>query len=152
MTVTFNKGDQIRLTLKDHPQASRTIWLAEDVETGELFTFSGVDFFAPQVPLEAVLSDPDVDVALEVPFDQALPTAPGEYEDRQRLEDREFLLENVPDIDLPQHVFKPWVLNEDGTWTSPDGETRPTSDNWLLVVNGMEFIPWDESYGRRLPY
>lgn len=147
--TTFNKGDLIRITIKDQPEASRTIWLAEDEDTSELFTYSGLDFFAPNVGLNVILEDETLDVKLEVPFAEALPTVPGEYEDRTRLEDRDFLLTTDPNYDLPDEAFKPWVLNEDGTWTSPDGETRPASDNWLLVVNGFDFIPWDESYGRR---
>jgi hypothetical protein len=140
----FNRGDQIRITIKDEPEASRTIWLAEN--DGELITYDGTDPYAPQVPLSVVLEDDGLEVSLEVPFEDALPTVPGSYEDLVRFQDKEFLRSIDPDIDLGEHVDLPWVLNEDGTWTSPDGETRSAEHNWLLVVNGFNFAPWDEVY------
>jgi hypothetical protein len=141
----FVQGDKIRLTLKDEPEASRTIWLVEDPERGELFTYDGTDPFAPQVPLSVVLDDEDIEIALETPFNEALPTVPGEYEDRIREEAKVDLRSIEPDFPFSENSFKPWVLNEDGTWTSPDGETRPATDNWLLVVHGFEFFPWEDA-------
>lgn len=140
----FDKGDLIRITIKDEPEASRTIWLADN--DGELITYDGRDPFAPMVPLDIILNDPELEVVLEVPFAEALPTVPGNYEDVVRKEDKEFLLSQFEDYVLPESADKPWVLNEDGTWTSPDGETRGAEDNWLLAVHGFNFIPWDEAY------
>jgi hypothetical protein len=138
----FNKGDKIRVT-DPESGASKTIWLAEDDETGELFTYHGLDPFAPNTELSALLASP-YEVTLETPFSEALPTVPGEYEDRIRQAMKVEALEFDPEFEFDEATYKPWVLEEDGTWTAPNGETRPADQNWLLAANGFDFIPWDE--------
>lgn len=138
----FNKGDKIRVTIKEGG-ANQTIWLAEDEdEPGVLFTYHGLDPFAPNVELDVLLEDPDLEVELVTPFAGFLPTVPGNYEDKLRSELPEAFLEGLTD-DEKVLYDTPWVLNEDGTWTAPDGTSAPAENNWLLAVHGFEFSPWE---------
>lgn len=141
----YKQGDKIRITSKRNPHAFKTIWLI-DVEEIGLVTYSGIDPTAPNVALDVLLKSEDYDVTLEVALEDALPKVPGAYQDRIR-EDMITLFETVG-IDIPADVLavkdKPWVLNEDGTWTSPTGETQPVEENWNLVVEGFDFFPWEE--------
>lgn len=136
----FKRGDKIRITHPD-TKASKTIWLAE--ENGELFTYHPFDYMAPETPLDDLLASPFI-VSLETAFEDALPTVPGEYEDRVREEGKLALLSEVADYEFDEDTLKPWTLNEDGTWTAPNGESRPITDNWYLAVNGFDFFPWEE--------
>lgn len=145
--TNFKQGDEIRITSKE-TGASRTIWVVNHPdEEGELVTFNGTDDKAPVVPLKAITDLPDeFEVTLETAFEDALPTVPGEYFD-EYTEKLVQLMESMG-VDFNNNeysVFKnPWVLNEDGTWTSPSGDTAPIEDNYLLVVNGIKFVPREE--------
>jgi hypothetical protein len=141
----FQRGDLIRVT-ETATAASKTIWLAEfEEEPGVLYTYHGLDPFAPVVPLSVIEADEGLYVELEKSVKDALPTQPGEYEDVLREQGKLELLELAPDYQFDEDSRKPWVHNEDGSWTAPNGETRPADDAWLLVVNGFEFFPWADA-------
>lgn len=139
----FNKGDRIRITDLSSGN-SRTLWVAEDSETGELFTYHGLDPFAPNVPISELLAEDGLKVDLDLAFEDALPTVPGDYEDKIRQATKEEILSIDPAHKFDEDSDKPWVLGEDGSWTAPNGEHRTADHNWLLTVNGFEFFPWDE--------
>jgi len=146
----FKRGDRIRATATDTDGSThtKTFWLNEDAD-GTLVTYHPFDPFCPVVPFEAVQAgnDGSLSFEVEVSAEDALPTEPGEYEDRFRY----LAAERVRGTDEYNQAVadgtwlndKPWVLEEDGGWTSPSGEHRGPEHAWELAVEGFEFLPWD---------
>ena len=143
MSTEFKAGDRIRAT---NSGVTKKFYLVE-VEGVGLVTYHPYDPSCPNVPFDTLLRSnekvPDslrIDYTLDLSVDDALPTTPGEYEDVARF----LFFKNFPE-EKGEYSDNPWVLNEDGTWTSPDGDNSvPASDNWMLAAEGFEFIPWSE--------
>lgn len=149
----YKRGDHLKFTATDEDgrKGTKHIYLHQS-EDGQLVTYNPFDPRCPVVPFNEsfVQNFFDLGGTIEVykTAEQAVPTEPGEYEDVARY----FMTESVRGTEREIAVKAlgewyqetPWVLNEDGTWTSPDGSTQPADANWTLAVEGFLFVPWSE--------
>lgn len=94
--------------------------------------------------LAEVLSSDELTVELVTPFADRLPTEPGGYVNVPDgiLEIAEAIGINITDL-LGDVADQTWTLNEDGTWTDADGESRGVEDNYILATNGLTFVKVD---------
>lgn len=143
----FSRGDHLSMTIVDEAGTHTKDFYLHEVDE-ELVTYHPFDGTCPVVPftdefLDYADNNGGTITVIKRAAD-ALPTEPGEYQDVSR----QLILGAIAGTNFEEDVTegisdKPWVLNEDGTWTSPAGETRGPEDNWLLVAGGFRFVPWD---------
>lgn len=136
----FSAGDLVRISDAEHPERYVDAHLAEDDETGVLFTFSVKHPDLPQDNIDHVI-EAGFNVELVKPFVDSHPTVPGRYTEvstKTANEIMEFITGEECPLTDDDYI---WTLNEDGTWTDPEGETQEKSKNWILTVMGFEFEP-----------
>lgn len=148
----FNAGDRIRTsaTSPEGMKVSKLLYLTKHPDNGELYTFHPFDSSCPVIDFnkllddQAHLADDDpfkITFELDRPVTDVVPTEPGDYEDVTRYFAHKAGLADPADAELSE---KPWTLNEDGSWTAPDGERQGPEDNWLFGALAFNFVPWAE--------
>jgi len=153
----FVAGDRVAFWDVNRPENRAEAVLVHCSETREgcsgLHMYNENDESLPFVDFnEAVVEHPEhFGYEIVTPFSEALPTVPGKYAEDYTAR----MAEAMPDI--PEMIFdllvegmiesgeitpnNIWTLNEDGSWTDPEGTTKGVENNYMLVASNYKFKP-----------